>query len=372
MKKFMRENSKFICFALIILAGSFIAGTNTKKAGAATRKCYTINTSNTRVYSNTALTRGYGWIYATDEIKVITVTGKYSKVTYPIAKNRTKTGYIATNRILTATGGSTYKSNGRFNTYRRNGGKYYGYVAKNDNVMILGTKGNYTQIKYPVSGGYKYAFALSSDVENNLKSKQQSTVSQNPQIQQPSAPNGNVQQNIYNLAVTSVGTAGRFYQKWYGASYLTPYCVIYADYIARTAMANAGYSNSKINSIVPKYASTSLWAKDYNALGRYHSFASWYNSGTGVSMNKNSTVNDYTPNVGDFAAIDNDEDITPDHTGIVIAVNGNSLTMAEGNTGIGTNATRKVKIYTYYKSSSYWYRSDFKRAHIMGFANPAY
>ena len=65
--------------------------------------------------------------------------------------------------------------------------------------MILGTKGNYTQIKYPVSGGYKYAFALSSDVENNLKSKQQSTVSQNPQIQQPSAPNGNVQQNIYNL-----------------------------------------------------------------------------------------------------------------------------------------------------------------------------
>ena len=137
-------------------------------------------------------------------------------------------------------------------------------------------------------------------------------------------------------------------------------------------MANAGYSNSKINSIVPKYASTSLWAKDYNALGRYHSFASWYNSGTGVSMNKNSTVNDYTPNVGDFAAIDNDEDITPDHTGIVIAVNGNSLTMAEGNTGIGTNATRKVKIYTYYTSSSYWNRSDFKRAHIMGFTNPAY
>ena len=43
MKKFMRENLKFICFALIILAGSFIAGTNTKKAGAATRKCYTIN-----------------------------------------------------------------------------------------------------------------------------------------------------------------------------------------------------------------------------------------------------------------------------------------------------------------------------------------
>ena len=59
MKKFMRENLKFICLALIILAGSFAIGTNVKKAGAATRKCYTINTSNTRVYSNTGLTRGY-------------------------------------------------------------------------------------------------------------------------------------------------------------------------------------------------------------------------------------------------------------------------------------------------------------------------
>ena len=37
MKKFMRENLKFICLALIILAGSFAIGTNVKKAGAATR-----------------------------------------------------------------------------------------------------------------------------------------------------------------------------------------------------------------------------------------------------------------------------------------------------------------------------------------------
>ena len=38
MKKFMRENLKFICFALIILAGSFIAGTNTKKSGSSNQK----------------------------------------------------------------------------------------------------------------------------------------------------------------------------------------------------------------------------------------------------------------------------------------------------------------------------------------------
>ena len=105
----MRENLKFICLALIILAGSFAIGTNVKKAGAATRKCYTINTSNTRVYSNTGLTRGYGWIYPTDQVTVITVTGRYSKVSYP-AGNRTKTGYISTGAILTATGGTTYTS----------------------------------------------------------------------------------------------------------------------------------------------------------------------------------------------------------------------------------------------------------------------
>ena len=168
MKKFMRENLKFICLALIILAGSFAIRTNVKKAGAATRKCYTINTSNTRVYSNTGLTRGYGWIYPTDQVTVITVTGRYSKVSYP-AGNRTKTGYISTGAILTATGGTTYTSRGKFNTYKRDGGSYYGYVSANDRVMVLGTRGGYTQIKYPVSGGFKYAFATTSDVNNYLK-----------------------------------------------------------------------------------------------------------------------------------------------------------------------------------------------------------
>jgi hypothetical protein len=143
-------------------------------------------------------------------------------------------------------------------------------------------------------------------------------------------------------------------------------------YIARNAMANAGYSSSQINTIMPKYASTSLWAQYYNSKGRFYSFASWYNSDKKVRMYKNSSTSSYSPKVGDLAAIDNSGDIAPDHTGIVIAVNGNSLTMAEGNTGAGTNATRKVKIYTYYKSGSYWYRTDDTRSHAIGFANPAY
>ncbi len=151
-------------FACIMLVGTLFVG-GTMRADAATRKGYIIGTSNVRVYSNTALTRGYGWIYPTDEVQVIVVTSRYTKVTYPVSGGRYKTGYIATGNVLTATGGSTYTSLGRFTTYRRDStANTYGYVDRNDSVMVLGTRGDFTQIKYPVSGGFKYAFSKTSDV----------------------------------------------------------------------------------------------------------------------------------------------------------------------------------------------------------------
>lgn len=153
-----------------LFVGMLFAG-ETTKASAATRKGYMIGTSNVRVYSNSGLTVGYGWIYPTDEVQVITVKSRYTKVTYPISRGRYKTGYIATGNILTATGGSSYTSLGRFTTYRRNStANSYGYVDKNDRVMILGTRGDFTQIKYPAASGYfKYAFARTSDVNNYVK-----------------------------------------------------------------------------------------------------------------------------------------------------------------------------------------------------------
>ena len=155
--------------ACIMFVGSLFAGESTS-ASAATRKGYIIGTSNVRVYSNSGLTVGYGWIYATDEVQVITVTSRYTKVTYPISRGRYKTGYIATGNILTATGGSAYTSSGRFTTYRRNStANPYGYADRNDRVMVLGTRGSFTQIKYPVSGGFKYGFARTSDVDKYVK-----------------------------------------------------------------------------------------------------------------------------------------------------------------------------------------------------------
>lgn len=206
MKDFMKKRALSVVMVMV-LAVSAVAFVAPQKAGAATRKCYTINNYNTRVYSNTGLSSGIGWIYPSDECYVYLVTGSYSKVAYPTSRGL-KTGYIATSAILTATGGSTYTSRGKFNTYRRDGGSYYGYVAVGDRVMILGTRGNYTQIKYPVSGGYKYGFAATSDVNTYLKTQQTASVS-------PS-----VTQNSSSLAAP-VPSGSRFNRKtndngWYG------------------------------------------------------------------------------------------------------------------------------------------------------------
>lgn len=335
-------------------------------------RCYTLASSGKLyAYSDVALRNKTNNSYiacATDEcyLQGLNLTYGSVKLSYPTSSGR-KSMYFRIADILVSPSSTpyVYYADHKIYTYRWQGSTQYGYINC-ENVAVLGTSGAYTQILYSIgSGFYKIGFIKTSDMSS-------SGTQNNAPVNNASANNGTVQNNIYNLAVNSVGTAGSYYQKWYGASSSTPYCVIYAMYIARNAMANAGYSTAQINSIMPKYASTSLWAKYYNAQGRYYSFASWYNSGTGVSMGKNSTPASYNPKVGDLAAIDNTGDITPDHTGIVIAVNGNSLTMAEGNTGAGTNATRKVKIFTYYKSGSYWYRADSARAHVIGFGNPAY
>jgi hypothetical protein len=332
--------------------------------------CYTLaSTGKVYAYSDVALKSKTTSSYiscAGDEVYVQSVNLTYGsvKLSYPVSSGR-KSMYFRVADIMASPASSpyTYYANHRIYTYRWAGSTQYGYI-ENENVTVVGTSGNYTQIIYSIgSGKYKMGFIKTSDMTsgNNSSTTQNTTVS-----------NGTVQQNIYNLAVASVGTPGSYYQKWYGVDSSTPYCAIYAMYIARNAMANAGYSSSQINTIMPKYASTSLWAQYYNSKGRFYSFASWYNSDKKVRMYKNSSTSSYSPKVGDLAAIDNSGDIAPDHTGIVIAVNGNSLTMAEGNTGAGTNATRKVKIYTYYKSGSYWYRTDDTRSHAIGFANPAY
>lgn len=155
------------CLLTILTITCFCA---TSVFAASTRKCYTISAGNTTVYSDTGLSQKYGTIFGSDEIIVLDVTGNYCKVNYPISGGRTKTGYIPTGAILCGTTGDSYTSNAKITTYRRPDGSSYGYIDKGDKVTVLGTYGNYTQVKYPVSGGYKYAFITTEDCNSYIKS----------------------------------------------------------------------------------------------------------------------------------------------------------------------------------------------------------
>jgi hypothetical protein len=164
MKKLMKKMLG-LALALSIVLGS--SATMQTYAAGTTTKTYTINTGNTVVYSNTGLTKKYGTIYASDEITVISITSTYTKVSYPVSRG-TKTGYIKTSSILSATGGNTYTARAKITAYKRPGGASYGYIAKNDKVVVLGTKGNYVQLRYPVSGGYKFAWVSKKDANNYI------------------------------------------------------------------------------------------------------------------------------------------------------------------------------------------------------------
>ena len=126
-------------------------------------KGYTINNGNTNVYSNTSLKSKIGAIYASDEVTVNWFNNSVANVTYPISKG-TKTGYVPVSAMLTQTYGPTYTAKAKVTTYRRPGGASYGYIAVGDAVGVLGTSGGYVQVRYPVSGGYKYAFITNSDL----------------------------------------------------------------------------------------------------------------------------------------------------------------------------------------------------------------
>lgn len=164
MKKIWR-NVLLTALAVVISCGLW----SMVSSAAGNRRCYTILNNNTPVYSNTGLTSKYGTIFGSDEISVITVTGRYTKVTYPISGGRTKTGYISTNAILWGTTGNTYTSRAKITTYKRPGGASYGYVATGDRVVIRGSSGGYTQVKYPVSGGFKYGFISTDEANRYIK-----------------------------------------------------------------------------------------------------------------------------------------------------------------------------------------------------------
>ena len=154
--------SKFLC--LILLVTMLLPAVQMRESHAAGFvKCYTISGGYTTVYTNTNLRTKLGTIYPTDELQIHEIQSSYVKVTYPVARGF-KTGYIPTSAVLLATGGYRKEATRRITTYRRNStSRSYGSIDAGDQVTELGTRGNFTQVFYPVSGGYKIAWIRSSD-----------------------------------------------------------------------------------------------------------------------------------------------------------------------------------------------------------------
>ena len=176
----MKRIISYILSALIVL--TIMLGTGTSPVMAATPfiKCYTITTGNTVVYNSTSTSSGRrGTIFGSDEIKITEAySNGFLKVEYPTAKG-TKSGYILKSDVVTSTSGTTKYATAKITTYRRNStSSTYGSIYKNDSVMVLGSRGSFTQVRYPISGGFKFAWIKTTDANNYLKKAGQSSSSQ--------------------------------------------------------------------------------------------------------------------------------------------------------------------------------------------------
>ena len=335
-------------FACIMLAGTLFVG-GTTRADAATRKGYIIGTSNVRVYSNTALTRGYGWIYPTDEVQVIVVTSRYTKVTYPVSWGRYKTGYIATGNILTATVGSTYTSSGRFTTYRRDStANTYGYVDRNDSVMILGTRGDFTQIKYPVSGGFKYAFSKTSDINTYV------TGNNNRDLTSSNTSSESIIQKLVDYELSQLGTGDYRgnnnvkYNTWYygrevsGSGYA--WCMAFQAYCC--------YQITGSNNAIPKNVSCTSAVNTFKSRGQFH-YSRYYGG-------------NYTPKAGDVVYYTNGSRNSSCHVGMITSapVNG-YLQTVEGNI---VCSDRNYKVVRFTKNA----KRTINSSYVLGYATPNY
>ncbi len=178
-------------------------------------KCYTITSGNTMVYNSNSTSSGKkGTIFGTDEITILeSYSNGFYYVEYPIARG-TKQGFILKSDVLINTSASNRYATAKIPTYRRNSNSNsYGSIYKNDKVLVFGTRGNYTQVRYPVSGGYKFAWISNSDANKYLKEEVSTS---------PSSP----KRNYYGTPETGTYNGRTFYvfsqkdKEWGGYPYL--------------------------------------------------------------------------------------------------------------------------------------------------------
>ena len=115
----MRKTIKTMLRMLIVLVLLSSMPALPACASAAKVRCYTISSGKTTVYGNSSLTRKCGTVTGSQEIKVLSVSRKYCKISYTGPDKKTKTGYISTRAILCGTGGESCKIKEKLKAYQR-------------------------------------------------------------------------------------------------------------------------------------------------------------------------------------------------------------------------------------------------------------
>lgn len=137
-------------------------------------KCYTLKSSG-RIYAYTASNlrnRTGGYIdCATDECSILRISGNAVQVKYPVSGG-TRTAWFArsefSNYNLADGAAERWTQDKQAVTYQRADGKIsYGSISAGDTCYKLSESGNYKQVIYPVTGGYKMGWIEKNNNNSN-------------------------------------------------------------------------------------------------------------------------------------------------------------------------------------------------------------
>lgn len=317
-------------------------------------RCYTLAASG-RVYAydDVALRNKNNSRYidcATDEVYVQSVNIAYGSVllSYPVPGGR-RSMYFKLSDIMANLGSRPYAvyANHKIITYQRaSKEKQYGYI-QNEEVVVVGTSGGFTQIIYSIgSGNYKMAFIRTADIEST------GNVSQGNGGQATDI--SGLAQKIVNYELSQVGVSDYQgnnnvpYNTWYygravnGSGYA--WCMAFQAYSANQF--------GVLDTAIPKTASCTQAAKWYKNRGQFH-YSKFYGG-------------NYTPKAGDLVFYYDTSSKSICHVGMIIAapVNG-YLQTVEGNIQC-SDGNWKVQKFT----------KNIKRivghSYVYGYASPIY
>lgn len=188
----MKKISKRIISLVLVLAMVIPIGVFSASAASSTSwsdlgvssstiiKCYLRGTKNVTTFTTNALKTKSGSVYVSDEITVKQI-GKnssgnlYAYISYPLTKGGTKSAYIPLSALTSSkSAGTQMKATAKINNvYRRANNTVYSksYISSGDRVYLLNvTSGQYSQVLYEISKGWKLAWIKTADANKHLSS----------------------------------------------------------------------------------------------------------------------------------------------------------------------------------------------------------